>query len=577
MAAAWNSCARLSCLEHGFTIHTTFDLVIPYPKFEPRISLKCDSSVVINTGNLLHCLSFDLEKAKNGSNGKQGTGTSSASGSTYPPYKVPYMLENMHLFRSPPHAPSVTSDSDCESDSFPYPSRGRPSRMSAAGRADWTGGRKNFDIRNEERLQRVAEFAEQLSPPNSSLRSLVAWHGIKRVEESKKRMIAAADKAYELTEENFEIDAVREKISTFRRKRLAEKKYAFTDDATENITPSLSQLRKQSNNCTNQNDKETQQQQPQQQQPQPSTSNVLRPLSANTELSDLFEVPELLSPGGMVKKDHSFSMASPRSTDVTATTCTAQQVPRFHAKFTRKFVELDEEAISVMTEIEDDDLGVTLTGYLHVLPLEVHGSAYQPMAMISNSKAEKLLGKRCLKIGQTSLDVELLCHDMAQKLCSAAGKKYWFCNDYDVEIIDIDPDSKDVICVAVVQVRATVVTTSTKKVSTDENYSYSALQRLLYQGGFKFCWNMASGQYYVIDSEPLKEMFKEPHPGGFWHPARGIAMNLQKQWGCLSAGSDVRCMTNDSVINDTSLKTIVDSENFVAIILDDLLNDSQSQ
>ena len=77
MAAAWNSCARLSCLEHGFTIHTTFDLVIPYPKFEPRISLKCDSSVVINTGNLLHCLSFDLEKAKNGSNGKQGTGESS--------------------------------------------------------------------------------------------------------------------------------------------------------------------------------------------------------------------------------------------------------------------------------------------------------------------------------------------------------------------------------------------------------------------------------------------------------------------------------------------------------------------
>ena len=32
--------------------------------------------------------------------------------------------------------------------------------------------------------------------------------------------MAAADKAYELTEENFEIDAVREKLSTFRRKRL---------------------------------------------------------------------------------------------------------------------------------------------------------------------------------------------------------------------------------------------------------------------------------------------------------------------------------------------------------------------
>ena len=186
------------------------------------------------------------------------------------------------------------------------------------------------------------------------------------------------------------------------------------------------------------------------------------------------------------------------------------------------------------------------------------------MAMISNSKAEKL-GKRCLKISQTSLDVELLCHDMAQKLCSDAGKKYWFCNDYDVEVIDLDPNSNEVMCVAVVQVRATVVK---KKVSTDENYSYSSLQRHLYQGGFKFCWNIATGQYYVIDSEPLNEIFREP--AGFWHPARGICMNLQKQWKCLNAGSEVRCMTNDSVINDTSLKTIVDSENFVAIILDDL-------
>ena len=57
---------------------------------------------------------------------------------------------------------------------------------------------------------------------------------------------------------------------------------------------------------------------------------------------------------------------------------------RFNAKFTRTFVELDEEAISVMTEIEDDDH--TGAGYHSALPLEVHGTAYQPMAMISNTK-----------------------------------------------------------------------------------------------------------------------------------------------------------------------------------------------
>ena len=58
------------------------------------------------------------------------------------------------------------------------------------------------------------------------------------------------------------------------------------------------------------------------------------------------------------------------------------------------------------------------------------------MAMISNAKAEKLSGK-CCKVAQYSMDVELFCHTMAQKLCASSGKKYWFCNDYDVEVVDI--------------------------------------------------------------------------------------------------------------------------------------------
>ena len=36
VAEAWNSCVRLSCLEHGVTVHTAFDLVTPYPEFNPR-------------------------------------------------------------------------------------------------------------------------------------------------------------------------------------------------------------------------------------------------------------------------------------------------------------------------------------------------------------------------------------------------------------------------------------------------------------------------------------------------------------------------------------------------------------
>ena len=47
---------------------------------------------------------------------------------------------------------------------------------------------------------------------------------------------------------------------------------------------------------------------------------------------------------------------------------------------------------------------------------------------------------------------------MAQKLCAVAGKTYWYCNDYDVEVVDFDPVAGDVICVAVVLVTATYVT-----------------------------------------------------------------------------------------------------------------------
>jgi hypothetical protein len=71
-----------------------------------------------------------------------------------------------------------------------------------------------------------------------------------------------------------------------------------------------------------------------------------------------------------------------------------------------------------------------------------------------------------------------------------------------------------------------------------------------------------------VDSEPLKEICKETR-GGVWHPARTICAALQKSWGILGP-SNIRSFTNDSVIQGTSLKTIVDSDHLVAIILDDL-------
>ena len=107
------------------------------------------------------------------------------------------------------------------------------------------------------------------------------------IDSSRKRM---AEKAYELTDDDFNEDGgVREKLSTFRKKRLADKKYEFTEEDSENVSP-LPRLRSQAASS------------------QPSCSTSAETLSlTEVDITGMMDnmpaVPELLSPGGMVKKD----------------------------------------------------------------------------------------------------------------------------------------------------------------------------------------------------------------------------------------------------------------------------------
>lgn len=84
---------------------------------------------------------------------------------------------------------------------------------------------------------------------------------------------------------------------------------------------------------------------------------------------------------------------------------------KYLVKLQRRYFEVDDEMISVITDVEgtiwniflyehdsndvscyfsDDDMS-GLTGYHSALPLEVHGSGYAQMQMVSNSKAERLV------------------------------------------------------------------------------------------------------------------------------------------------------------------------------------------
>lgn len=55
---------RCSCLQHGLTVHTTYEVISPYPRFRAAVCLKYWNHVVVNTGNFLHVLRVDLYTAK---------------------------------------------------------------------------------------------------------------------------------------------------------------------------------------------------------------------------------------------------------------------------------------------------------------------------------------------------------------------------------------------------------------------------------------------------------------------------------------------------------------------------------
>jgi len=287
-----------------------------------------------------------------------------------------------------------------------------------------------------------------------------------------------------------------------------------------------------------------------------------------TDMLEGAAYPELFSPGGCIKKDaNSMSprLFNPLSPKVMSTALSPRAAnPEYYcrSKFTRRYIEVDDELISVLSEVEDDDLGVN-PGCYSALPLEVHGSGYTQMQMISNSKAERLQ-LECVRVQQRSLDLEHFCHETATRLCADADKKFWFCNDYDVEVIDVDPGTGDVVVVAVVLIQAAMITKS-----QSHKFNVSSLSRKQYQASFKFSWNIETGQYHVVDSDPLKEIagYHMDH-GVQWNPAKVASAPLVKKFQCQS--SSIKVLTNDSVIRGVSLKAIVDPDNLVALIMNDL-------
>ncbi|XP_022187421.2 uncharacterized protein LOC111046230 [Nilaparvata lugens] len=151
----------------------------------------------------------------------------------------------------------------------------------------------------------------------------------------------------------------------------------------------------------------------------------------------------------------------------------------------RRFIEVDEEMISTITDIEDDDQAV---GFHCALPLHVHGSAYAQMQMVSNHKVDKL-NVDCVLVRQNSLDIEQLCSKAAEVICECEGFKFWFCDDYDTEIVEICPLDGSVLIVVFMRLNVEQVNVGVARpVVVDQRHFYECKCLFVWSTERQECW-----------------------------------------------------------------------------------------
>lgn len=747
LAANWDGCVRCNCLQHGLTVHTTYEVISPYPRFRATVCLNYWNHVVVNTGNFLHVLRVDLDipKSKNQkSSDKQDTvipdtvpldmsdveeldytktveryessdekvGTPECAVDQSPRcessiehdfLEEPIKLDDK-LGRDPLNT-SSSNQSDCACDinksadvvgvkpcecsdsieckcrnSSPisrteqqaisvrdkilqdfcedmsqelnigsdlitlvkHPScspRSTPQRLpSDLKTMTWsspilTPPSDILRTRNSESSHKSTRSQRSNSPqpgaskdsnvssvnsplhsvsisPSSSCSSRLMSPPVSRsfrhpsprkrsnlhspppiVNSTQSRtrathkLILEAEKAYEFTDEAQETC---EKLSSFRKRRLADKKYEFCDETedAENIVP-FKHIRDQFKHrgCSIH---------------QISSSPTMSPALANgkkhwvdsdqSETDDFSVAQDIglsndliidsaeknvlrplnqnqLSNGG-ISRDRS-NKHSVNSSPLVPKINLQYPSIKCTAHFKRSYIELDDEMISVITDVEDEETGGYVS-YQCVLPMHVHGSGYVQMQMISNSKAEKLIVP-CVSINQLSFDIETFSHHIADWICMRFKKKYWHCSDYDIEIIDVCALSGDIICLLIMKIQASEISSQTQ----------CSQERTQYEVGCKFTWNINTSQYRITDILPLEEVkteswkpncmnvpnFRSP----LWNPTRRLAPKLREKIQQPYAHT-VRFLHNEMTLAGESITRLYDLDNLVEFYITPMPN-----
>uniref|UniRef100_A0A182QML9 DDB1- and CUL4-associated factor 15 WD40 repeat-containing domain-containing protein n=1 Tax=Anopheles farauti TaxID=69004 RepID=A0A182QML9_9DIPT len=173
----------------------------------------------------------------------------------------------------------------------------------------------------------------------------------------------------------------------------------------------------------------------------------------------------------------------------------AAELPTCTKKIVKIYVEED-DANSVVTTEDDDCIS---PGYHASLPMEVHGSCYSNMQIISQASFNKLNCPAVI-VTQNSFDMEMFSFHVANYICAQESKKYGILLDSAYELTHVCPLTETITCTTVLQFTANDI--GHCKPKSCQNCSSTIdcqTHRKVYQCRSLFTWCITTGEWIILD------------------------------------------------------------------------------
>ncbi|KAJ2946846.1 hypothetical protein O0L34_g16175 [Tuta absoluta] len=562
------------CLEHNFAIHTKFFCTSDSSMYEPVVQLAYSNQIIIYT-DFIHILEIDFVKPdqeRNDYDNKSVIDREEINSIDMDP-STP-ASDVSAAFQSPKYQNNVVQNiiadfSDLEFE--PY-QMSKPVKLS--------------DVMGQELCIQASSIShnlvEEWEGPSPSIRTLISpplRSPRRRPAESMSRFNEThrvqAEKAYEFVEE---AETKCEKLSMFRKRRLADKKYEFCEDNNENIVPFRVLRSNRKYFIGNNKGASRRAKSPpvetvlrahnQISRPSsPTTSNDLKTaLECDHNSESEYRVMEMLDDGSL-KTVACHDSTSKTLSDIPVSPQDPYLVHSGNSKcskfFTRYFVESDDEITSIITDSEDD----CISGYHVALHLTAHGAGLAPLQAVGSGAWERICcnldtpPNLTLRAQQRSLDTELLCNEVCGRLCKINGKKFIYCFDWGCHVIDVCQSSGCLSGLCAMWMWASDDNESGEQCEACKDVSAGCIvHRLQYAAECLFVWDLVSGVYRT----ERVSMTEDSSAEGIRMPGADRARELAKKLGVIAMppGNENRLLTT---VTGRSLRKLTDVDNCIEI------------